>query len=219
MLTLSTLLWQTFCMVTAKRKKKSSYHHGNLRQALIEAGLDLIEKKGIKSLTLREIGASAGVSRMAPYRHFADKAALLAAISEAGFVQFGDALLAAKARAGPGARAQLSAMGVAYVRLAAEHHAHYEVMFSAATEVSEPLRAASEAARRAFLILEQTIREGQQEGVMQAGDSVTMARVVWAQVHGISTLRLYSDPCGPEGMGFLDFSSRVLQAGLAPARS
>src|SRR5437016_14549022 len=87
----------------AKTKTKAHrYHHGNLPGALIEAGLKLIEEKGIRALTLREIGAQVGVSRSAAYRHLADKAELLGAIREAGFTQFGDALIAAR-RAAPDA--------------------------------------------------------------------------------------------------------------------
>jgi len=188
-----------------------------LREALIEAGLELIDKKGVQALTLREIGAAMGVSRMAPYRHFADKAGLLAAICDAGFVQFGEALEAAKARAGPDFKARLSAMALAYVRFAARHHAHYEVMFGSAPGLSDSLRAGSQAAKRAFEILEQTIREGQSEGAVREGDTVALARAAWAQVHGISTLRLESD-LSEQGAGtkFVLFCSELLEAGLAP---
>src|SRR5687768_4023278 len=104
MLTLSTPVCENSFMprkqARARGRKSRSYHHGNLRAALIEAGLKLIEKKGVRALTLREIGAQVGVSRMAAYRHFTDKADLFAAISEAGFAQFADALDAARGNAG-----------------------------------------------------------------------------------------------------------------------
>src|ERR1700676_4509372 len=92
------------------------YHHGNLREALIEAGLKLIEEKGVRALTLREIGAQGGVSRMAAYRHFADKAGLLEAISEGGFAQFADALDQTRGSAGEAFGPRLKAMALAYVR-------------------------------------------------------------------------------------------------------
>src|SRR5271155_3797955 len=88
MLTLSTPLCETSLM----KAHPAPYHHGNLRAALIDAGLKLIEEKGVRALTLREIGTRVGVSRMAAYRHFSDKAGLLNAISEVGFTQFADAL-------------------------------------------------------------------------------------------------------------------------------
>src|SRR5277367_297584 len=110
-------------------RKRRAYHHGNLRAELIETSLELIEKKGIQALTLREIGARLGVSRSAAYRHFKDKAHLLGEICEAGFTEFADALQSARDAAKPDFASRFSAMGLAYVRFAAEHRAHFEVMF------------------------------------------------------------------------------------------
>jgi AcrR family transcriptional regulator len=188
------------------RKRKPAYHHGNLRAAIIECSLDLIQEKGIRALTLREIGNRLGVSRSAAYRHFADKAALLAAISEAGFVEFGDALEAAKLGAAADFASRIEAMGIAYVRFANDHRSHFEVMFA---EPPEPGCPPSEAGARAFGILEQTIREGQQRGEVRAGDSLLLARTVWALVHGTSMLRLDA-----EQPGFVQFSSEILRTGL-----
>lgn len=178
------------------------YHHGNLREALIEAGLKLIEDKGVRALTLREIGAQVGVSRMAAYRHFADKADLLEAISEAGFGQFADALDQARGNAGDAFGTRLKAMALAYVRFAAEHPAYYEVMFGWGGGES------GESATRAFGILEETVREGQRSGEVRQEDPVMLARLVWAQVHGISLLKITDTP-------FVEFVSEVLQKGLA----
>src|SRR6202000_891710 len=102
MLTRSTSFWENFFV----------YHHGNLRAALIEEGLKLIAEKGPLALTLREIGSRLGVSRTAAYRHFAAKTALLNAICEAGFIEFGNALQQACEQAGPRFPARLTAMGL-----------------------------------------------------------------------------------------------------------
>ena len=83
-------------------RAKKAYHHGNLRATLIETGLRLIASKGLAALTLREIGARAGVSRMAAYRHFSNKSELIAAIREVGFTKFGDALQQACDKANSG---------------------------------------------------------------------------------------------------------------------
>ncbi len=189
-------------------RKRRAYHHGNLRAALIETSLELIEKKGVPALTLREIGARLGVSRSAAYRHFEDKAQLLAAISEAGFEQFADALEAARVSAADNFAARMSAMGLAYVRFAAEHRAHFDVMFGPSDEPRM-----SPAGARAFGILEGTIREGQQSGDVRAGDSASIARLVWSMVHGISMLDLGQNE---EGAKFTMFSTEILRAGLAP---
>ncbi len=191
----------------ARKKPKDEYHHGNLRAELIQCGLRLIQEKGIRALTLREIGNRLGVSRSAPYRHFADKAALLAAISEAGFIAFGDALQSARDSAEPNFASRMDAMGAAYVRFANKHRAHFEVMFS---EQLDPDCPAAIAGQRAFGILEQTIREGQASGDVRPGDPALLARAVWAQIHGVSVLRLDT-----ASLGFVQFCSEIIRAGIA----
>jgi AcrR family transcriptional regulator len=186
-------------------RKRRAYHHGNLRASLIATGLELIEEKGIQALTLREIGARLGVSRSAAYRHFADKAGLLGEICEAGFTEFADALQNARDSAESGFASRLSAMGVAYVRFAADHHAHFEVMFGGAFEPRD-----SPAGARAFGILEGTIREGQLSGDVRPGDSTELARLVWSMVHGISMLKFNRD------LAFTNFCTAILRDGLAP---
>src|SRR6266700_6878391 len=111
--------------------KGATYHHGNLREVLVETGLKVIEKHGVNALTLREIGAQAGVSRTAAYRHFASKEDLICAIREAGFALFNRDVGAAAAAAAPDFPSRLKAMAVAYVRFATRHRARYTVMFDA----------------------------------------------------------------------------------------
>jgi len=191
------------------RKPKTSYHHGNLRAALIECGLELIELKGIHSLTLREIGKQLGVSRSAAYRHFKDKAALLSAISEAGFTEFGNVVEAARKESGEGFAAQMDAMALAYARFADEHRAQFEVMFAA---VLEPGGAADAGGGRNLRILEEAIGEAQRKGEVRQGDPVLLARVVWALVHGASLLHMAGDSADPR---FIRFSTEALRSGLS----
>jgi AcrR family transcriptional regulator len=223
MLTLSTLICKYSFMAKqpaprTNKKAPKHYHHGNLPAALIEAGLKLIEKKGVRALTLREIGARVGVSRMAAYRHFSDKGELLAAIREAGFAQFADALETARSKAGKGFASRLKAMALAYARFAAEHPAYFEVMFGW-RDANERAAAPSPAGARAFGILEETIRAGQEKGEVRPGPPVELARLVWAHVHGISMLRLASD-LSPNGAGthFVELCSEILRNGLAPKK-
>jgi AcrR family transcriptional regulator len=224
MLTASTPLREDHRMkkkgAGARPSGERQYHHGNLRAALIEAGLKLIQQKGVRALTLREIGARAGVSRMAAYRHFADKEDLLEAICEAGFSQFADTLDEARRKTPSGFARRMRAMALAYVRFASKHPAYYEVMFSWRGDAANRPKATSESGARAFKILEETIREGQERGDVRKGDTVMLARLVWAQVHGISMLRLEPD-LSPEGAGtrFVEFSSDVMLSGLAPTNS
>ena len=195
------------------KKKQKPYHHGNLRASLIEASLKLIGDRGARALTLREIATQVGVSRMAPYRHFADKGDLLAAIAEAGFTTFADALDLARQTPG-GFPARLEAMAFAYVRFAMEHPALIEVMFGSE---GHPADHEIEAGTRAFGILVETIAEGQASGYVRSGDPVMLAQVVWSQVHGMSMLRLATDLSddGP-GVKLVKCSSEILLAGLRP---
>jgi AcrR family transcriptional regulator len=198
---------------------KRSYHHGNLRAVLIEAGLEIVAEKGVRALTLREIGARVGVSRTAAYRHFAEKTKLLAAIREAGFEKFAAALGKGRDAAKPEFAARLNAMGVAYVRFAREHPAYFEVMFSPAP-VIEP-KEPSEAEERAFRILEQAIVEAQAKGVVRAGDTRLMARAAWALVHGIGALKLdrMASEEAPDQDDFVIACSTLLLEGMLPRKN
>jgi AcrR family transcriptional regulator len=111
-----------------KSPERQPYHHGDLRSALMAAALDLIEQHGVKGFTLKDAARMAGVSVAAPYRHFADKEALLRAIQQEGFAAF-DAALAASRESAATPEDRLVELGVAYLRFALEHPAHIRVMF------------------------------------------------------------------------------------------
>jgi AcrR family transcriptional regulator len=175
------------------------YHHGNLPATLIQTSLEVIAEKGVRALTLREIGARAGVSRTAAYRHFASKADLLFAISEAGFTQFVAALEEAKRDAPANFTARMQAMAAAYVNFARQHPAFYEVMFQRS---GEHIRR-GEAAALGFAILEQTIREGQATNEVEPGDSNRIAGLIWCVVHGIASLGL--DAAGADTQSFTHY--------------
>lgn len=191
-----------------KRKPKSRYHHGDLRAALIEGGLELIQRKGVHALTLREIGKVLGVSRSAAYRHFKDKNALLAAISQAGFIQFSNAVDVAREESGEGFAAQMDAMALAYARFAEEHRAQFEVMFAALAADGD----AAAGSGRNLRLLEEAIREAQRKGEVRQGDPGLLARVVWALVHGASMLRLGGVSAE---LPFILFSTEILRSGLS----
>ncbi|RYH12794.1 MAG: TetR/AcrR family transcriptional regulator, partial [Alphaproteobacteria bacterium] len=104
------------------------YHHGDLRRSLIAAGLVLLEEKGAAGLGLREIARLVGVSAAAPYRHFADRKALLEAVAAEGFGDFTAAM--ARAAEGLAEDEQLAAMAFGYVRFALDQPALFRLMFS-----------------------------------------------------------------------------------------
>ena len=171
----------------AGRKTNRPYHHGNLRRALLDEALSTIRAEGVDGVTLREIGARLGVSRTALYRHFADKRALLTAVATEGFGTLRQQLVTAWEQNGRG-RAAFEAMGVAYIRFAVANPSHYRVMFGGFVDpdACDPELAAEAAG--AFQALVDALAALQGDGIMRAEDTVTMARFVWAVVHGVAML-------------------------------
>ncbi|MGD1853606.1 MAG: TetR/AcrR family transcriptional regulator [Leptolyngbyaceae cyanobacterium] len=169
------------------------YHHGDLRQALLDAALVILQTKDVKALSLRGVARQAGVSHTAPYRHFADKAALLAAVAEEGFVEFGRYLQAAVDATAADPVASLKATGVAYVRYALDHPVHFRLMFDCHALEPESMATTSSlytTSEKTFQILVDIIRTGQTAGKFRPGDPKVLATGRWALVHGIAMLML-----------------------------
>ncbi|WP_006244449.1 TetR/AcrR family transcriptional regulator [Mycolicibacterium tusciae] len=171
--------------------KRDTYHHGDLKRALTDAALQLVQEKGPKGFTLREVARRAGVSAAAPYRHFADKAQLLAAAATQGFVQLHETL-DDTVKATPDLSAQVLAMGRAYVRWAVTHPDYYQVMFGSELDKTESPEVLA-AGERAFDDLLDTIVRCQESGLLPKGDSRTIAGPIWSVLHGVSMLTIGSD--------------------------
>jgi len=168
--------------------KRRSYHHGNLRQALLDSALRLVQNEGVEGLTLRGAAALAGVSQAAPYRHFADKQALLAAVAEEGF----RALTAAMRRAGDAQTdeplARFRAFGLAYVAFATRQPSHFRVMFGRAVADHSAHPSLAAAAGEAFDLLLRAIEDCQRAGFARQDDPRRLALSAWSMVHGLSAL-------------------------------
>src|SRR5436190_24145857 len=126
----------------------STYHHGNLRPALLAGAAKILEKEGVTALSLREAARRAGVSHNAPYRHFADRDALLAALAAEGFQMLGEAMRAHDGRE----------MGEAYVRFALAHPERFRLMFGGVLPMAKHPQLRQEAAR-AYEVLLGAFRE------------------------------------------------------------
>ncbi|MGD1864490.1 MAG: TetR/AcrR family transcriptional regulator [Phormidesmis sp.] len=170
--------------------KKQTYHHGDLRQALVNAALEVLETKDAKSISLREVARQAGVSHTAPYRHFEDKAALLAAVAEEGFIEFGTYLQAAVDQAQAAPIESLQATGEAYVRYALDHPTHFRVMFGSFPADEPADSTLSQVSNGTFQILVEVITAGQAAGLLKAGDPNLLALGRWSMVHGLAMLLL-----------------------------
>jgi AcrR family transcriptional regulator len=175
--------------VRSARRPRRPYHHGNLRRALLDEALATIKDEGVEGLTLREIGARLGVSRTALYRHFADKRALLAAVSTEGFRTLRQRLVTAWEEGGRG-RAAFEAMGVAYVGFALENPSHYRVMFGGFVDATAYTPELAAEGTAAFQALVDALNALQRDGIVRGDDLVLMARFVWSVVHGVAMLAI-----------------------------
>ncbi|MDX7953785.1 TetR/AcrR family transcriptional regulator [Lichenihabitans sp. Uapishka_5] len=202
---------------------KTSYHHGDLRSALIAAAEQLVAEQAGKPFTLREVARVAGVSHNAPYNHFADRRALLAAIATRGF----DDLTASLQRDLAVVDAKDVAAGIlatakSYVAYAVAYPARYQLMFSAELAGCEDgaLKAAGE---RAFKVLQETIARGVSSSQLRRDPLGTHALTAWSLVHGFATLVLDGRvpiPPGHEALAALsDTIAATLIDGLADGRS
>jgi AcrR family transcriptional regulator len=202
--------------------KKEAYHHGDLRRALIDAALALIAEKDVASLSLREVARQAGVSHAAPYRHFVDKEALLAAVAEEGFIEFAHYLTQAREQTSGDTLTKFIAVGVAYVRYALEHSTHYQVMFGSYCLFKPDFAGLLQAAANAYAVLSDLVQQGQAEGLIQAGDPKMIASVAWAQTHGLAMLVMNGQLVVPQGVALDQWSDILLQTlikGLATPKA
>ncbi len=171
--------------------RRGSYHHGDLKRALTSAALSLVAEKGPRGFTLTEAARRAGVSAAAPYRHFVDKAELLAAVAEQGFHNL-HADLTAAAESTPDPKKRVTELGRVYVRWAVAHPDHYQVMFGG-DSLKARHASLGQAAGQAFGDLLNAITACQEAGIVAGGDPLEVAAPLWSLVHGIASLAIGGD--------------------------
>ncbi|MET9723254.1 TetR/AcrR family transcriptional regulator [Streptomyces zaomyceticus] len=163
---------------------RSTYHHGDLRQAVLAAALDVIAAEGPGALSLRDLARRAGVSHAAPAHHFKDRTGLLTALAAEGYGLLAETLAAAP---------DLRERGVRYVRFAVEHPAHFQVMFQPAllrTDDPDLLTAKERASAE--------LRAGV-AGLTDTGDARPAGIAAWSLAHGFATLLLTHNVTGAVG--------------------
>ena len=193
----------------SSKRRKTAYHHGDLRQALINEAVDIIASKDVGGLSLREVARRLNVSYAAPYHHFEDKTALLAAVATEGFHKMAAVMDrqmqvfenerrqrdddCSSAASGTTEYSQtialdrLAALGIGYVSFAAEHPSHYRVMFRDEYGEPEDFPELQRAREMCFGRLLQAVAEARQCAV-DAEESFRYALVAWSTVHGLATL-------------------------------
>lgn len=167
-----------------------SYHHGDLREALLREALQLLVSKGEAALSLRAVARQAGVSHTAPYRHFRDKAGLLHAVADEGFDALSQRLDAAQAAAGPDPLARFRALGRAYIDFALAMPDRFRLMFGREVVAARHQSGDLGAAGAPFQRLLDTIEAAQSAAQVRSGPLPPLALAAWAGVHGCALLCL-----------------------------
>lgn len=165
------------------------YHHGDLRRTVLETAMAMLHEDKGWQFTLREVARRAGVSHAAPYKHFQDKAALLAEMALIGFDQLRQALMSAKPRKPKSLRDEFFAMARAYVRFGTSNPALYRLMFGAEAGKAQDVHL-NERALAAFGVVIELLERGQTERVLRKRDVRGQATACWAQMHGLTLLTI-----------------------------
>ncbi|MGZ8804556.1 MAG: TetR/AcrR family transcriptional regulator [Microbacterium sp.] len=166
---------------------RTAYHHGDLRNALLDSAASVAHDVGAEALSLREVARRAGVSHTAAYNHFADKNDLLRGLAIRAF----DGLAEELEKAAGSTAASLEDMSVAYLRFAWENAAVFRFMFQRSLcmpeGVFDPLQEAGLASQN---VLRSGVVRLQENGVLRSGDPDQLTLALWSQVHGITTILL-----------------------------
>lgn len=179
---------------TGKMSAKPPHHHGNLRPALIEAGIALLEEQGLAGLTLRRVAARVGVSHAAPAHHFDGKHGLLLAIAALGFRTFTRLMREERDRAGADPQQQLLGICRGYMRFADEHYPLFQLIFT--FEIKEnPDPELHAASAEAFAMLADTCALFETAPGGPGANEI----MIWSLVHGYASLRHFSRLQRPEG--------------------
>jgi len=167
---------------------RPGYHHGNLRDDLVQAALELLRRGSQDDLTLRAVARMAGVSQTAPYRHFSDKGALLAAVAETGFSKLQLRCISAMAKAKT-PQLRLDRLGTSYVTFALEEPALYRLMFGAQLgpfKSEYPVLAAG--AKQVYDLLRTAVAALVPDAAGSANQVETGCIAAWSLVHGLASL-------------------------------
>jgi AcrR family transcriptional regulator len=168
--------------------KKKPVRPPDLRRAILDASLALLEEGGVAALSMREVARRANVTHGAPYHHFLDRGAILAALAEEGFALLAEGMKASMAEEAVGSIARFEAAGCAYVRFAIEHTGHMRIMFR--PELAHPLEhpGVDQGAACAKALLVACVVECQRAGTIAAGDPTPIVLTSWATAHGLASL-------------------------------
>jgi len=168
----------------------TTYHHGDLKNALVKAGVEILASEGLGGLSLRKVAKQAGVSHAAPYSHFSDKQALIAAISTEGFKQLHVQIEAVKTAHAGNPPALLVETAWAYFQFALKEPDRFKLMFSSVLEKEKDYPDFVESSQQNFQQVVEVVEICQQAGILKPGPPDPTAVTVWGAVHGLAMLVL-----------------------------
>ena len=199
-------------------KKGDQYHHPDLREAMIRVAQELLESEGPSSWTVRAAARIAGVSSGAPYRHFADKDTLLAAVAARGFEDLRSQITTSLEVTNGDPHARFRALGTAYVAFAVARPGRYQIMFGRDILNRDLHPELCAAADRAFASLLEEVERARDAKLLRGdGAPRALAAGAWAVVHGLADLLLsgrLDDHADGDTEGFVAQLGRMMFEGL-----
>jgi AcrR family transcriptional regulator len=169
---------------------QNDYHHGNLKNALIQAGLAILAQEGVHGLSLRKAAKRVGVSHAAPYAHFADKQALIAAIAARGYQDLYILIYATAQKHQNDPQSLIVETAWAYLQYAIQNTHQFKITFSGVVEKASDYPEFREISMNSFDLVVDGVRACQRAGILQPGDPEMLATSLWAGVHGFTLLLL-----------------------------
>ena len=198
------------------KKTRTTYHHGNLRTALIDETERMVAANELDKVTLSELGQRLGVARSAPYRHFQSKQELLCEVAVRGFARMRDRNRAFRLDASKNVRERFRAIAHAYVEFAVANPDFYRVMYREDLVGENETPALLAVREETFFEMILLMEEGQREGVIVEGDPEAQVLFCWAPFHGMASFAIDQHFPADVFRGMLDWSIDSVLKGLSP---
>ena len=202
-------------MTTITKKSPRSYHHGDLKEALVEAAVSIIRAKGVEALTIRDVAKRTGVSPAAPYRHFPDRRSLIAAVAERGFIRLQQAMIAGMESAR--GREGFKQVAIAYVEFGLNNPAEYRVMFGPEAADTTDFPSLRETSRAVLGGVAEAVTQLQKAKLIGKGDAWLIAAALWSTLHGLVMLVLDGQTAKvADTREIVEEATRIVMFGMAP---